>query len=216
MHAYELISALVPVISVHDDTNRVLDLMDEYNVEHLPLIKEHKLIGILSKEYLMDHPELSLASVDLVLPILAARKKSHVFEVFNLYKEFKTTIIPVVDDEGLYIGSITQDTMLEYLITGVQSHEPGGILIISCPVQEYSLSQIARIFENENVTILSMLVHPINDLIYITLKANRHDLRALTASLDRHNYTVEQCFSENNSHDGLLDNYNSLMKYLDI
>jgi hypothetical protein len=190
--------------------------MDEYNVEHLPLIKEKRLIGVLSKEYLMDHPELALVSVDLVFPILAARKQSHIFEVFKLYKEFRTTIIPVVDDEGLYIGSITRDTMLDYLITGVQSQEPGGILILSCPLQEYSLSQIARLFESENVSILSMLVHPMNELIYITLKANRQDLRAVVASLDRHNYTVEQCFSEINGQEDLFDNYNSLMKYLDI
>jgi acetolactate synthase small subunit len=107
---------------------------------------------------------------------------------------------------------------LQYLANGTQSMENGGVVVVEATQFNYSLSQISRIFESENVNILSILVHanPSDNLLQLTIKTNKQDLRAVVATLERLNYVVIENYSEHNDNEDLKSNFEGLMNYLKV
>jgi acetoin utilization protein AcuB len=82
----------------------------------------------------------------------------------------------------------------------------------------YSLAEVARITESEDITILSSFVNNIPDtsLMYVTLKLNRQDINALKSTFERFGYQISASFSEVEYHDGLKERYDLLMSYLNV
>lgn len=84
--------------------------------------------------------------------------------------------------------------------------------------ENFSLSEIARIAESEEVTILSSFVNSVPDSfrLFITLKLNKQNIQAFKASLHRFGYDVYASFSEAEYSDDLKERYDSLMAYLNV
>ena len=82
----------------------------------------------------------------------------------------------------------------------------------------YSLSEIARIAESENATILCSFLTHLEDsnALYVTLKVNVMDLSRLAAAFERFEYPVTGKFTEEDYEDTLKSRYESLLKYLEI
>ena len=57
MLASQLIQQTFPVLQLTDKVAFALQLMDEYDVQHLPIINEEKLVGSVAKSDLLDEDE---------------------------------------------------------------------------------------------------------------------------------------------------------------
>ena len=60
MLASQLINSGFPAINLFDKVSLALQLMDEYDVLHLPVLSEEKFAGIISKDDLLDAEETNL------------------------------------------------------------------------------------------------------------------------------------------------------------
>lgn len=221
MLSKDVISPLVPELTLSDSADKALQLMSDYHLVQLPLVFEGKYLGLISEDALLDWDDTSItfgrANSNYTKPAVSAN--AHIYEALKLYTEIKCAVLPVVDTDDTYIGAITAETLLQYAIQGTQCAEAGGTIVISCSDTNYSLSQIARLFESENITILSILVHTnksADRTLLITIKTNKQDLRAVGATLERLNYTIEEVHSEINDAADLKSNFDMLMKYLDV
>ena len=54
MLSSQLINITFPAINLFDKLSFALQLMDEYDVQHLPVVSEEKYVGIVSKDDLLD------------------------------------------------------------------------------------------------------------------------------------------------------------------
>ena len=90
----------------------------------------------------------------------------------------------------------------------------------SCVIQlemgayDYSLSEIARIVEEDDAKILALTVDPIEEdpgRIMVTLLVNKADCGTLLQSFYRYNYNVFNTFSTPDEDDDLRDRYSLLM-----
>jgi acetoin utilization protein AcuB len=113
---------------------------------------------------------------------------------------------------------VTMEDLLQYFATHFSFAEPGSIVVIETSKGQYSLSEIARIAESEDITILSSFLNSIPDTykVFLTLKLNRQDITAFKASLERFNYGISATFSEVGFDDGLRERYDGLISYLNI
>jgi acetoin utilization protein AcuB len=221
MLSKDLISPSVPELTLTDSADKALQLMSDYHLVQLPLVFEGKYLGLISEDALLDWDDTSItfgmAYSNYLKPAVPAH--AHIYEALKIYTEIECAILPVVDADDKYIGAITTETLLQYTIQGTQCAESGGTIVISCSDTNYSLSQISRLFESENITILSVLVHTFRTAdrtLMITIKTNKQDLRAVGATLERLNYTIEEVHSEINDTADLKSNFDLLMKYLDV
>ena len=62
MLASQLINSGFPAINLFDKVSFALQLMDEYDLFHLPVLSEEKFAGIISKEDLLDADAVFLSN----------------------------------------------------------------------------------------------------------------------------------------------------------
>lgn len=215
----KLISPSVPQLALTDTGIKALSLMEEAKLSQLALVSEGKYIALISENDLLDWdtPELPLSAGNFLDYKPAAFAQGHPFDAMRIANRQHLSILPVVDADNTYIGSITQEELLRYITENSGVDNPGGILVVEMLPRNYSLSQIARICENEEVNIISFQLHNGNDgKIEITLKTNRTNLSALAASFERHNITVKEVYGELQNVDDAMERYGLLMNYLNM
>lgn len=219
MIAKELISQTVFPINTSDTGEEALQLMQVYHVRHLPIVNHEQLLGVVSEEDILIHNTVDAVGtyrLSFLRPFCF--EHDHLFEVMAKMGRFHLTIVPVIDEEENYLGVVTMEDLLQYFASNFSFSEPGSILVIETARGNYSLAEIARIAEAEEIIILNSFVNAIPDThrINVTLKLNRQNINAFKASLERFGYEVSATFSEAGFNDGLKERYDALMTYLNV
>ena len=94
----------------------------------------------------------------------------------------------------------------------------GGIIVLEMEPRNYSLSEISRICESNDVSIISLFIKTKNEsgLLLVTIKTNRTDIQSLVSTFERYNYTIAEIYSIENNENDLQQNYNALMHFMNI
>lgn len=220
MNTRQLISNHLPTLALNDSGDKALSLMNEYRVFHLPLVQKDNYIALISEDDLLDWdtPEepLSLAEFLTFRPMVF--EHTHPFEAMKLCKEFNLSVLPVVNQQNHYVGSVTTEGLFTFMADNNAVREPGAILLIELEQRNYSLSEIARICESNDVSILCLFVKTLDDntRMQITLKVNKTDVQSLVATFERFNYHIADVFSAEQHQENLQQNYDLLMHYIGI
>lgn len=219
MSLVQLISTLVPTINPTDSGNRVLDIMEENHITQLPIIVDDKYVALLQENDILEweHPESNISESNLLQFKPAIQAEAHPFEAFRLAHQMQLNVLPVINSENKYLGAITPASLVKYFTENSGIDSPGGIIILEILPRNYSMYQIARICENEDVQILTSQVQTYeNGVLEVTLKLNKTNLGAVISSFERHEYAVKAVYGDNTRYDDLMDNYRLLMNYLNM
>ena len=221
MIAEELINHMIPPLKVTDDAHKAVVWMEEFRCNHLPVVNEGKLLGFISEEIILESNDIekNLGQFNLVGKTCTVGLESHFFDILRVAGEHKLNIVAVVNDQGLYSGIITvQDVMASFAQTA-SVQMPGGILVLSMDLIDYSLSEISRYIEENNAKVISstMVEDPLDrGKIKLTLKINQLDLSRIVATLERFGYRVIGRYHDEPRDDDSKERLDMLMKYLNI
>jgi acetoin utilization protein AcuB len=195
-------------------------LMHESNTGQLPVVDGKKYVGIITMDEVINMKHLSKSIADLFenLKKPFVFDTAHVFEVMRAAVEFNVRVVPVVDEEHNYIGVISAESCLRAFATLNSIKEAGGILELERPLAEYSLSEVVRIVEDNDATIVSFYtnVEKETSRIQITIKLNTSSLNAIVAAFERYNYEIKSVHNETEYTEDLKDRYDALMRYLNV
>lgn len=219
MTADQLVSDSIIPLRTSDSGDDALGMMSDFFVRHLPIVNNKELLGLLSEDDILDHDAVEpVGSYSLSLPRPYVQAQDHLYEVMRMLVELHLTVIPVVDEENIYQGLITLEDLLIYFGQSMPFTEPGSILVLEMGKRDYMLSEITRIVESENATVLSAFVtsHPDTSFIEVTLKVNKQNIQSIIATLDRYDYQIKATFQEMVYADTLRDRYDALMTYLNV
>jgi acetoin utilization protein AcuB len=216
----QLISPIVPTLQPTDTGTRALFLMEENNLTQLPLVLEDKYMALVQENDVMDlaNADNQLNSSDILNYKPAVLATGHPFEALRVAHQQNLSIVPVVDKENTYLGSITRNDLLKYIAENSGLDSPGGILVLEIEPRNYSLHEIARIAESEDVTIFSsqLFTNRVSGKIEVTIKTNRNDLQGLVQAFERYNYVVKEVFGDQTAHEDMLGRYQLLMNYINM
>ncbi len=220
MIAKQLISENIPIIFPSDSVSSVLNLMADTHLIELPLIAEDQYLGLVTEAILLDvvDSEQTLDRLDQHWLKPAILSTAHPFEAIKIIVDFKLHILPVVDKSGMYIGALSKDSFVDYFATTTGIQEPGGILVLEMNVTDYSLAEIARICESNDISILhtSTFYNKESEKLEVTLKLNKTDLQYLTATFERFEYSILNAFNAYTMSESMSDRYDLLMNYLNM
>ncbi len=107
--------------------------------------------------------------------------------------------------------------LVQHIAPLTAADQPGGILILSMTSRDYSLSQIARLVEENDAKIISVFVHSAPDTteIDVTIKLNVFDLAPIIRSFERYDYSIKASFRDDDNMETLYrDRYEEFMRYL--
>lgn len=99
------------------------------------------------------------------------------------------------------------------------SQTENSLVILEVPLKDYTLTEIARIVESNNIHVLALHVMPISggENLLISLKLDTDDVTALLRSFERFNYQVAYYFmKEGELTDKQQERLDELMYYLDM
>jgi hypothetical protein len=94
----------------------------------------------------------------------------------------------------------------------------GGIIVLELERIQFSISEISRIVESNDATVLHLntTVNAETGLLTVTIHLNKKELSAVVAAFERYEYDVVYYFGEEKFENELNTNYRNLMNYLDI
>ncbi len=221
MLADRLISdAIIPVRS-SDSGKKALNYMDVNRVSHIPVVDESKYLGLVSDKLiydlnLMDEPiSRELDKLDTT----HAHIDQHIFELAVLMYKLKISVLPVLDKDHYYMGSITLYDLARRFASLFSLQEPGGVLVLEMNVNDYSVAQITQIIESNDVKILSFFVdrRPGTNMLDVIIKLNTEELSAVVQALMRYDYNVKATYQDRSMLNDLYkDRYDQFMKFMNI
>ena len=186
-----------------------------------PLSRDHKLLGIVSEDMLLnagsdEYAAGSRSSLHSPAPLFRA---PIIFWKHCIFvNEFNLTLIPVIDKEGDYLGSITSVELLRHTGKLIGAGDPGAIIVLEMDKINFSFSEISKLVETNDaqITQLNTYFDAGSTSFYITLRINKLEISDIIATFQRYEYKIKYYFGEEQYENELRSNYNHLMNYLSI
>lgn len=204
-----------------DTGQKALNCMETFRISHLPVVKDHIYVGLVSDRFIED---LNLADITLEdyssqMPPFHIHPEQHIYEVASVMYKNNLSLLPVVDDEHTYLGSVTLLDVTLQLIRLLSVPEPGGVIVLQTAGNNYSAGQISQIVEGNDARILSLLVNRTDESgnLEITVKIDQVDVSAVSQTFLRYGYQITAVYMDDSIlHDMYEDRIELLLRYMNI
>lgn len=219
MLAHNLISDGIPALIGSDKGQKVLSLMDECRVSHLPVVDQGVFIGLISDKIIYDFNLIDepVGKVSDKLTKAHVFEHQHIFEVAVVMYKLKLSVIAVLDESHEYKGAITLHDLAYRFARYFSFQEIGGIIVLEMDENDYSMTQISQIVESNDIRILSSFINHVHETntFEVVLKLDKEDLSSVVQSFMRYDYNVKNIYLGHSMMNDLYqDRYEQFMKYL--
>jgi len=220
MLAIELNNNIIPRLQLQDTVGKALQLIHDFKVSHLPVVADEKYLGLISEDDLLDagNKKMIIQGLQEDFLDISIKENAHFLQAVNISNQFLTSVVPVVNEEKEFLGSISGQHLLKTLGNFSGALEIGGIIVLEMERSQFTISEISRIVESSEATILHLntTVQPETGLLTVTIHINKKELSMVVAAFERYEYDVIYYFGEEKFENEIHSNYRHLMNYLDI
>lgn len=208
-----------PMLRLEDTTAFILKCMEDFEVQHLPVVKDEYFIGLVSKENVLDM-DAKQTIAQLIDPLLrfGIAGSAHFLTALHLFSKHQLTLLPVLNDQQECVGVIPQKNLNDQLTQFLGLDQPGAVIVLSISPLQYSLAEMSRLVETNNAQIvqLNSFFDETNGSMVITIKLNREEASLIIATFQRYDYQVLHYFGNSPLNNDIEDHYHHLMNYLDV
>jgi len=221
MLASELIDPMLPALKPTDTAGQALDWMQEHRVGQLVVVDQGDYKGVVNEDLLLDIPDYDrpLSEVMRMFEHVYVYDHQHLYELLNTVIEHRLQVIAVVGEAREFIGTVSTQELLKQFAHLLGLQEAGAILILAINERDYSMAEISRLVESNNVRIISSYfsgsAYGTPDRSRLTLKLNRKDITAVVATLERFGYSIEAAFANTPIESIDQERLDLLLRYLD-
>ncbi|MEI7588396.1 MAG: CBS domain-containing protein [Chitinophagia bacterium] len=208
-----------PMLRLEDTAAFVLKCMDDFEVQHLPVVKDDYFVGLVSKEAILDIDSKQTIA-QLIDPLLrfGINASAHFLTALQLFSKHQLSLLPVLNEQQECIGVIPQKNLNDQLAQFLGLGQPGAIIVLSISPLQYSLAEMSRLVETNNAQIvqLNSYFDETNGSMVITIKLNKEEASSIIATFQRYDYQVLHYFGSSPLNNDIEDHYLHLMNYLDV
>ena len=220
MLTIDLINNNIPRLQLKDSVGKALGLIVDFRVTHLPVVEDEKFLGLVSEDDLLDQEEPKMPIELMQDSFIQAfvHDNEHFLNAVTCSNQIESTVVPVLNEENELMGVITTDNLLKTLGNFAGTNEIGGIIVLEMERSQFAISEISRLVESNDATILHLnsTVHPETGMLTVTLHINKKEISAIVATFERYEYDVIYYFGNEKFENEIHSNYRHLMNYLDI
>lgn len=221
MACKDIIAYELKPLTVQMSVEEAIDIFETDNVEHLPLIDgNRKYLGMVSYEVVAESPLHDIATILSQHNLFkgAVNEKAFPYRAAKIIYENKLDTLAIVNDADELVGITNKAKLLDFMIDSTGILQSGGIVILVVKSFNYSLSEIARICETNDVLILNLQIKsiPEDDEMHIILKTNSKDLAPIEAAFQRFEYNVSVIDGDFSANSLVQERYDLLMNYLKL
>lgn len=220
MKAIELIQNDIPPVRINETIEKALNWMDEFKLNHIPVVNETEYVGLLSDDMVYDYNQLKdpISNINFLGKQQSVLENAHFFQVMSLISSYKLSVVPVCDEQRNYKGSISTKKLINVFSKQSGFNSSGAVITLLVNDFDYQLSQIAQIIESNDAKILSLYSENFesNNQLKLTIKISDGKLGAVLQTFSRYDYTVQDVFSDDEINNQSKQRYDNLMKYLNV
>ncbi|MEI8052512.1 MAG: CBS domain-containing protein [Bacteroidota bacterium] len=216
----ELINQSIPQLKLQDTVARAKQLINDFKLTHLPVVSGKKYLGMISEEDLLDTEDdkTTIENIQESFMLIYIQDDVHFLNAISYCNQYETNVVPVIDKSAEFIGVITSSYLLRTIGDFSGANEIGGLIILEMERTQFSISEISRIVETNDCTILHLntTTNPLSGILTVTLHINKKEISAVLATFERFEYKVLHQFGTKIYEDKSDVNYKNLMNYLDM
>lgn len=216
----EVQSQHLPSLHLHDKVYQALQLMNDNQITHLPVLDGEKFAGLLSEDELLqaENDHALLSTLEQSFSSFSVREEDHFLKAVQLAAENGLSLVPVINDENELTGTVTYTELLRHASSFMSLNEPGGLIVLELPSNQYSFNEISKLVETNDAQITQLNTN--NDaetgMMLVTIRINKTEISDILATFQRYEYNVKYFFGEEQYDNELKSNYDNLMNYLKI
>lgn len=222
MTAGTILNNVLFPVKVDDTIDYMLGKMAEFKVSQLPMVKDGQLLGLVSEDDLYERsthetPD-TFMNLDQSMRYLFIYEHQHVYDALRILHINKLDLLPVLDMNNLYMGSILNCDMPGVLASFLLNEEPSSIVVLELNSRDNSMAHIAQLVEADNAHILNSSTRYFQEStkVEVTLTIDRTDISSIIAAFVRHEYGVRATYNDVKHYDDTRKRYDHLMNYLDL
>ncbi len=215
----DLISTNIPALKPDDTGETALQIMDDFRVNHLPVVSGTEYLGLVSDNDIYEiGTESPVSECHLVMPQPYALENQHIFEILTIVTSQKLSLVPILSPQNnAYLGVITESQLLRGLASATAADISGGIVEIITTPTNFSPALITSIVENNDMKVMSLFANSTSDSVEAVIKLNRHDTSAVIQGLERYGYRIKSVYEGDGKYNDLMEErYGALMNYLNV
>lgn len=216
----ELLSQTLPSLRLYDKVYQALQLMNENQVTHLPIVDGEKFVGLISEDDLLqaENDNSVLSDLQQSFSDISVKDEEHFLKAVQVAADNGLSIVPVISEENELIGAVSYSDLLRFSSEFMSLSEPGGLIVLEMESNQYSFNEISKIIEANDAQITQL--NTSNDaetgMMQVTIRINKPEVSDIVASFNRYEYNVKYFFGEELYANELKSNYDNLMNYLKI
>lgn len=221
MLAATLINPMIPTLKLTDSVSTALDWMNDYHTQQLVVTDDDLYKGIVSETILLDAPDDTLLLADIIRQHqdVYATEDQHVYELLRLVNQYGLKVVPVVEEDGSFSGTILVSELLERFADVLGIQERGAVLVLKIAERDFSLSEVSRLIETNGTKVISsyytsQATYENPDDARLTLKLNRTNINPIVATLERFGYAIEEAHANDPVESIDQERLDMLMRYL--
>src|SRR5689334_6500830 len=151
-------SQTLPYLRLHDKVYQALQLMNDNQVTHLPIVDGDKYVGIISEDDLLqvDNDHTSLADLQQSFGNASVKNSEHFLRALHMAAETGLSVVPIVDEEKELVGAVVYNDLLKHASEFMSLKEPGGLIVLEMESNQYSFNEISKLVETNDAQITQL------------------------------------------------------------
>jgi len=203
----------IPVFKIDDSLDQVIQFFKDHTYSHVAVVEQDRFIGVLSEEDLENFKiEDRIEDYRYNLETFFVHRDTNWLDVLETFSRNEANLLPILGANETVIGYYDLTDFMGVFIDTPFFTEPGGILVVSKGVKDYSFSEIAQIVESNNSRFIGGFITEMqNDVVQVTIKVGTTNFNEITQTFRRYNYNI--LFG--NHDDQFLEDLKQRSDYLD-
>lgn len=203
----------IPVFKVEDSLDKVIQFFKDHTYSHVAVVEGNRFIGVLSEEDLENFKiEDKIEDCRYILETFFVHRDTNWLDVLETFSRNEANLLPILGTNESVVGYYDLTDFMGVFIDTPFFTEPGGILVVSKGIKDYSFSEIAQIVESNNARFIGGFITEMeNDVVQVTIKVGTTNFNDITQTFRRYNYNI--IFGNND--DQFLEDLKQRSDYLD-
>ena len=197
------------VVTVNEETKvlEALDLMKEHDFHRLPVVRNEQMVGLVTEEIISDNSPSTATSLSIhelnylltktTVGDIMSKEVSTIGpndlleEAATRMRDFKVTVLPVVENENQVVGIITDKDIFRAFIDLLGYNNKGSRIVIDIPEDHPGiLEDITNILAEANVSINQIAVYRKESFTQIVIQMDSEKTTDIEEIMTTSGYTV--------------------------
>lgn len=208
----------IPTFEIEDDIKNIIQFFKKSIHSHVAITDHGRFLGMLGENDLDSFEKGNkIETYRYNIESFFVNEETSWLDALEIFARNESNIVPLLNEDEQIRGYYSLTDVVSVFIDTPFFTEPGGILVVSKGVKDYSFSEIAQIVESNNAKLLGGFVTDIkNDIVQVTIKITAENLNEITQTFRRYNYTILYGNADDLFMEDLKQRSNYLDKYLNV